>query len=73
MTFDGYVVVREIVLPDGVHGMTKEDYDGIMNVYVNEADPDEEKEKTILHEMRHIKLGHFGSGRDVAEMESEAM
>lgn len=72
MTFDGLFAVREVPLPPGVHGMIKESPDGIVNIYINIADPDEEKLKTLQHEMRHYALGHLNFDRPVAEMEAEA-
>lgn len=73
MYFDGYIVTREVPLPYGVHGMTKEDPDGLYNIYVNEHDSQEERNKTYMHEMNHINMGHFGSGRDIEDLESEAI
>lgn len=72
MTFDGRVVIREVQLPPGVHGAIMEDPDGIANIYINELDPEEEKRKTLRHEMRHFTLGHLGSGRPLRLMEAEA-
>ena len=72
MIFDGYVVIREVDLPPGVHGAIREDPDGIANIYINAADPDEEKRKTLKHEMRHYKLKHIGSGKTLRLMEDEA-
>lgn len=72
MTFDGYVVVRYVPLPAGIHGMINEDPDGLANIYVNESDTREEQEKTVLHEMNHFYMGHLGSGMDIADMEGEA-
>lgn len=72
MSFDGYIIVREVALPYGVHGMTKEDPDGLFNIYVNESDSREEREKTLRHELNHCMMGHIGSGRPVYELEEEA-
>ncbi len=72
MSFDGDVVVREVDLPPGVHGMIQEDPDGVANIYINLHDSWEERQKTLRHEMAHYRLGHLGSGKPVALMEEEA-
>ena len=72
MIFDGDVVIREIVLPHGVHGAIREDPDGIANIYINASDPEEERRQTLKHEMRHFKLRHLGSGKSLHIMEAEA-
>lgn len=72
MSFDGDVVIREVVLPPGIHGMIQEDPDGVANIYINEKDSWEERQKTLQHELAHHRLGHIGSGRQVQLMESEA-
>lgn len=71
MIFDGDVVIREVQLPPGVHGMIHEDPDGIANIYISESDSEEEKQKTLAHELRHLALRHLGSGRPVRMMEEE--
>ena len=72
MNFDGYVVIREVYLPPGVHGAIREDPDGIANIYLNESDPEEAKRRTLDHELEHYKKGHIGSDKPVELMEEEA-
>lgn len=72
MSFDGDVVVREVELPPGVHGMIQEDPEGVTNIYINERDSWEERQKTLQHELEHHHLGHLGSGKPVRMMEAEA-
>ena len=72
MIFNGDVVIRVVSLPSGVHGSIREDPDGITNIYINACDSQEEKIKTLRHELRHYKLRHIGSGKTVRMMETEA-
>lgn len=66
------VIVREVLLPPGVHGVIREDPDGLANIYINVADPEEEKKRTLRHELRHYRLRHLGSGLTLRHMESDA-
>ncbi len=66
------IIVREISLPHGVHGMIKEDPDGMSNIYINQHDSFEEKRRTLRHELRHHRLRHLGSGRTLRQIEKEA-
>ena len=72
MVFDGDVVIREIRFPKGIHGAIREDSDGIANIYINESDTEEEKKKTLDHEMKHFRLRHIGSGKTLRQVEKEA-
>ena len=72
MIFNGDIVIREVALPPGVHGSIREDPDGIVNIYINSCDTQEEKLKTLHHELRHHKLHHLGSGKSIQTMEIEA-
>lgn len=71
-SFDGYVVIREVPLPPGVHGAIRLDPDGIANIYINSRDPEEERRKTLRHEIKHYELKHIGSGKPLSMMEAEA-
>ncbi len=71
MIFDGDIVVREVSLPYGIHGSIRESPDGIVNIYINADDTQEEKLKTLLHELKHYKLHHIGSGKSARTMEKE--
>lgn len=72
MIFNGDIVIREVPLPLGVHGAIMEDPDGIANIYINAEDSQEEKFKTLCHELKHYKLHHVGSEKPVHIMEDEA-
>ena len=72
MIFDGDIVIREVVLPPGVHGAIREDPDGIANIYINALDPEEERQKTLKHEMKHYKLKHLNSKKPLRVIEAEA-
>ena len=37
-----------------------------------QPDPEEEKLKTLRHELRHYRLGHLRFEKSIAEMEAEA-
>lgn len=56
---DPEYIVREVPLPPGVHGIVREDPDGLANIYINAADPEEEKMKTLEHELLHVRLDHL--------------
>lgn len=71
MNFDD-CIIRETPLPPGIHGMIKESPDGYANIYINQSDPEEEKLKTLRHELRHYRLGHLRFEKSIAEMEAEA-
>ncbi len=72
MTYDDGIIIREISLPSGVHGMIKEDPDGLANIYINASDPEEEKKRTLRHELRHYRLRHLSSGKTLRQIEREA-
>ena len=56
-------------LPSGVSGFTLRDADGDYTIFLNARDSREHNEKTIEHEMEHIKKGDFYStdGADYIE------
>ena len=64
-------IVREVPLPPGVHGIVREDPDGLANIYINSADPEEEKKKTLEHELRHVRLDHLHSSLPCSLQEKE--
>lgn len=68
----GEIIIREVPLPHGVHGILREDPEGNANIYINQRDPIEERKKTVNHELRHYRLGHIGSGMHVRQLEKEA-
>lgn len=72
MQYRGEIIIREIPLPHGVHGVLREDPEGNANIYVNQCDSFEERRKTVDHELRHYRLSHIGSGKPVRQIEKEA-
>lgn len=72
MQDNGIIIIREVPLPHGVHGVLREDPEGNANIYVNDRDSFEERKKTVNHELRHYRLGHIGSGMPVRQLEKEA-
>ena len=72
MQYRGEIIIREVPLPHGVHGILREDPEGNANIYVNQHDSYEERRKTVAHELRHYHLGHIGSGKHVQQIEKEA-
>ena len=64
--------VREVVLPDGVKGATIPDENGDYNIYLNKRLSREGRIKAYIHEIEHIKKGHFvNDQKTVEEKESE--
>ena len=66
------VIVRKVELPSTVKGVVAIDKNGDYNVYINANLMDETQFKTYEHEIRHIKLNHFHSDKDLPEIEKEA-
>lgn len=50
--------ITYIVLPYGINGFIFQ-YKGIYNIFINDNLSDEEKKKTILHELAHIELNQL--------------
>lgn len=64
--------IRYMVLPNRVNAFTLyDDENEFYNIYVNEKLDNYEKRKAILHELEHIKKGHFKSSceQDMNEIE----
>lgn len=72
MQYHGEIIIREVLLPHGVHGVLREDPEGNANIYINQRDSYEERRKTLAHELRHYHLGHIGSGKPIQQIEKEA-
>lgn len=66
------IMIRSIVLPVGVRGVTVVDENGDYNVYINcTLSPDVQKQAAD-HELRHIRKDHFYDFEPVARNEREA-
>lgn len=64
------VVIRIAPLPDGVQGYTSPSPDGWMNVYINEKLFPEQMREALVHEICHIKQGHFSGLMQLEEVEA---
>ncbi len=56
-------------MPYGVRGFTTPDIDDNYNIYINEKLSDEQKRRTLDHEMEHIKNDDFYSCEDISVIE----
>ena len=57
----GDIFVRYIQLPPSVHGFTILDNDSNYNIYLNSTFSCENNQKTLEHELDHIKNNDFCS------------
>ena len=64
------IFIREIPLPYGVRGFTAPDIDNNYNVYINQKLSDDQKRRTLDHEMEHIKNEDCYSDEDIAFIEN---
>lgn len=62
-------IIRIIDLPFTVNGMTVKDENGDYNIYLNARLSLESREIAYVHEVDHIKLGHFYSVESVEDKE----
>lgn len=53
------IFVRYIDFPDLIRGSVQIDADGNFNVSINNRLSESQKKRTLDHELRHIRLGHF--------------
>lgn len=67
------IYFRELPFTD-VRGLTHKIKDGSYTVLINtnKALSAQQIVNTIRHEMRHIRLNHFESGKSLSEIEAEA-
>lgn len=67
------IIVRFIPMPPTVHADTRRDANGDYNVYINSLLSADMQAEAYLHELEHIRRGHFDQeGRPVEELEQEA-
>ena len=64
-----YIKARDD-MPGGIYGFTVEDQSGDYTVFVNANLSDEARERTIQHELQHIKNGDL-ERRDLTGCEAE--
>ena len=68
-----FIIVRFIPMPYTIHADTRKDANGDYNVYLNSLISSEAQEEAFLHELEHIRRGHFYQhDRPIEEMEAEA-
>ncbi len=58
--------------PEDVHGCVRLCDNGSYIIGINSALSDAEKEKTLRHELEHIRRDHFHDPRPIREIEREA-
>lgn len=67
------IIVRYIQMPYTIHADTRKDANGDYNVYLNSLISSDAQEEAYLHELEHIRRGHFYQhDRPTEEMEQEA-
>lgn len=64
--------VRLIPLPRKVEGVTLPNDDGSFDIYINSRLSPAEQQKTLEHELRHIRQEHFYVDLPVSAMERQA-
>lgn len=66
------IIIREISLPYSVRAFTVPDEQGDYNVYINSSLSAEQRHRSFLHELRHIKRNDFyKSDMTAAEIEAQ--
>ena len=66
------IIVRVIDAPPAFRGCVKRDADGNVNLYLNGSLSDEERKRTIMHELAHLVFGHLDDDtKTVEEKENE--
>jgi len=66
------IIVRLIDAPTGLKGFCRADPDGNENVYINGRLSEDERRKTLDHELLHVVMGHlFDDTKTVEEKERE--
>lgn len=55
------IVCRLETLPGYIYGFAYRSSANIYHIFINETLSEEKKKETLLHELKHIELGHFSS------------
>lgn len=63
--------VHYIPLPEGIHGAVKPTAEGYI-IAINSALSEQERARTLEHELMHIMRNHFSDERPIREIEAEA-
>ena len=66
------IVVRYIDLPEGVHGTSELDEEGLLNVFLNCNDPEERQLQALVHEILHGIFGDHYIPEKAAEKKNRA-
>ena len=64
--------VRPVPLPRRVEGVSIPNDDGSFDIYINSNLPPELQQKTLEHELRHLKAEHFYLDMPIERMERQA-
>lgn len=64
--------VHYLPLFDDIHGAVTRTRSGVFIVIIDDRLNDEEKAKTLHHELAHIRLGHLTDTRPLDQIEAEA-
>ena len=64
--------VQRMELPRVCRGFTTEIKPGRYLIVLNERNSAAEDQRTLEHELAHVRLGHFDSGLSIQECEAEA-
>lgn len=64
------IICRFVAAPVRTKGWTVLDANGDYNVYINNQISYNEQRTTFLHEINHIKHGHFFSSDDLKSIEA---
>ena len=71
MLTDGDYHVYYMPLPDGIHGAVVMGEDDYYSIYINSNSPQEEQQKTFIHEIKHIRNNDFRNGLSIRDIEKE--
>lgn len=64
--------VYYIPLPEDVYGSVRQRRNGGYMIAINSTQSAEAQAETLEHELSHIRLGHFQSGKGISTIEAEA-
>lgn len=65
---DDYII-RLVTLPTTVRGFVTVDSDGNPNIYINARLTEEERQRTYLHEVKHITRGDLNNDLPIQMIE----
>ena len=65
------VIVRIIDMPTRPGAFVLKSEDGTYNIYLSDRLSNDEKRKRLVHEYKHIKLGHLDERADLSVWEKE--